>query len=374
MPHEEGSIVTYRKQGSEEPWHKATGRAAPLPYAPHYLLHQVELTDLAPGTTYQFKVLPYTEEALFATAPSTLEQSFSFVEGGDLYHGNRALMVNTCRLAAAQRPLFAVLGGDLAYAVRGSRASRQDSAKWIDWLRVWHETMVTPEKRMIPIIAAIGNHDVIGLYDQTPIKAATFAALFPRPEGSLYRVIDFRHYLSLILLDSGHASPIEGEQTEWLKHVLSQRSGVLYRFPLYHVPAYPSVGPIEFKQSALIRRNWVPLFEQIGIGIVFEHHDHAYKRTYPLVKGEKQVGGVVYIGDGAWGVKKARIPTSRRSYLASFASIRHFFNVTLTPTRAVINAIDDTGQLIDTYEYLPQLNEPLKGGSLKENPKNDSRS
>lgn len=73
-------------------------------------------------------------------------------------------------------------------------------------------------------------------------------------------------------------------------------------FPVYHVPAFPSVRSFSNQTSAAIRRNWVPLFERFGIKVAFEHHDHAYKRTVPIreeaIDPER---GIVYFGDGAWG-------------------------------------------------------------------------
>ena len=31
-----------------------------------------------------------------------------------------------------------------------------------------------------------------------------------------------------------------------------------------------------------IKDHWITLFEQHGVRLAFENHDHAYKRTYPI--------------------------------------------------------------------------------------------
>jgi hypothetical protein len=51
-----------------------------------------------------------------------------------------------------------------------------------------------------------------------------------------------------------------------------------------------------------VREYWAPLFERYGVQIAFENHDHVYKRTVPLRSGAPHADGVVYIGDGSWGM------------------------------------------------------------------------
>jgi hypothetical protein len=167
-------------------------------------------------------------------------------------------------------------------------------------------------------------------------------------------VLDFNSYLTLFLLDSGHANPIGGQQTKWLSHALEERQHILHRFAIYHVPAYPSVRSFKTKQSIDIRNFWIPLFEKKGIQVAFEHHDHAYKRTHPLLKNCINAQGIVYLGDGGWGVETPRILRIKPFYLAKFASIRHFISVTLTPSQQTFKCIDDEGRVID--EYTKQIN------------------
>jgi hypothetical protein len=84
--------------------------------------------------------------------------------------------------------------------------------------------------------------------------------------------------------------------------------------------------------SPLIRQHWVPLFERFGLNVAFEHHEHAYKRTHLLLQGSPHPAGILYLGDGSWGVEKPRKPKSpsERPYLAKSASTRHFILVELT--------------------------------------------
>lgn len=359
---EKQSAVVYRPRQSQQEWHKVTGEMLGFPHASQYLIHRVELKNLQPNTEYVFQVIPYAEEYRFWTAPARLEKELRFVVGGDMYHDDLPTLIKTSQKAAQTSPLFALIGGDIAYAVKSSAFGFQLIDRWMDWIKTWHAHMVTPQGDLIPVVSAIGNHDLNGGFDQTPAQAAVFSALFPMPGKCIYDVLDFHPYLSIFILDSGHANPIAGKQTEWLRTVLSERQQVLHRVAIYHVPAYPSVRDFKNKYSMDIRNCWIPLFEQWGVQVAFEHHDHAYKRTHPLLKGRIHPEGIVYLGDGGWGVDKPRkLKGKRLPYLASFASARHFIAVTLTPSQQQFKSINDQGQVLDEYSRsISNQRKPLK--------------
>lgn len=361
------SFVSYRSTDANQEWKMATGQVIPFPQMPNYFVHRVELNNLKPNTEYVFKILAYPEEYRFLTAPVMLEKEIRFVVGGDIYHDELLSVAKTCQKAAQFNPLFALVGGDIAYAVKSPHIAVQAPQRWIDWIKVWHSYMISPQGHMIPTLAAIGNHDLIGHYDQTPEQALIFSTLFPMPGPTIYNVLDFESYLSIFILDSGHANPVAGKQSNWLKAQLDKRQNVPHRFALYHVPAYPSVRNYGNKYSAAIRKSWVPIFEEGGIHAAFEHHDHAYKRTHPLLKNRMHPLGIVYIGDGGWGVDKARKMKGKRPYIAKFAPARHFVAVTITPSQQIFNCITDEGKTIDHYS---QSLRHLKISELMTRPKN----
>ncbi len=347
---EEESRIVYRSCDEMADWKMVDGSTAPFPQASQYAIHSVELTNLTPGREYCFKVPPFPEEYRFITAPESLSEQIRFVVGGDMYHDDLSFLSRTNRAAAKTGPLFAALGGDIAYAFPTSFFRSQNNDRWIDWVKSWHRDMVTPEGRLVPVVAAIGNHDLNGGFDQAPEQAAVFSALFPMPGKRVFGVLDFGPYLSLFLLDSGHANPIGGRQAEWLKKELEERPNTAYKMAVYHVPAYPSVRDQKNSYSEAIRSFWIPLFEQGAIQVAFEHHDHAYKRTHPLLNGKVHPNGIVYFGDGGWGVEKPRKLVSKPFYLAESASRRHFLEVVISDTGMRVAAIDDLGQQFDGWQ------------------------
>jgi hypothetical protein len=201
-------------------------------------------------------------------------------------------------------------------------------------------------------VGSIGSshHDTSGRFGQTPEEAPFFYSLFAMPGQQGYNVLDFGNYMSLVILDSGHTHPVSGAQEEWLAKTLSERVNVPNKFALYHVPAYPSVRHQNNHDSSEVSTHWVPLFEAFGLTAAFENHDHAYKRTHPILKGRPDPSGVVYLGDGAWGMKRTRKPKSQRWYLAKTASSRHFILVTLEKESRHFSAISSTGEVIDTFD------------------------
>jgi hypothetical protein len=261
-----------------------------------------------------------------------------------------------CRVAAGRDPEFALLGGDIAYVNNEPKAH----GRWFDFFRIWGETMITADSRIIPIVPAIGNHEVHGDTFEirggapnrgvSPDRALFFYSLFGFPGRPGYNVLDAGNYLSLIALDSYHTNPVPGAQTEWLKGVLERRRQVPFIVPFYHVPAFPSHRSFAGVTSVAIRANWVPLFDAAGVRFAFENHDHTYKVTHPLRGGVRDPAGTRYLGDGAWAVGvRETTPLEKAPYLERAHSKNHVFVVTLHPGRADFQAIDPKGEVFDTF-------------------------
>lgn len=324
-----------------------------------YFLFRAELKNLTPNTEYAFKIVPGTELYKFKTLPETLDSPLKFVVGGDIYRNSLDYVMEMNKAAALTSPAFAIVGGDLAYTVSKIDGFFQNIFfqesfdRWHQWLRAWYIQMVTPEGLMIPIVPTIGNHDLLSGEKFNLEKSPYFYFLF---NLSGYRVIDVADYMSIFILDSGHSHPIAGQQTSWLEKALSSRQEVPHKFAVYHVGAFPSVRAFDTKDSELVRKNWVPLFEKFGLHTAFEHHDHAFKRTYPILQEKIDPDGVMYMGDGCWGIDDPRIPQNRW-YLAAAAASRHVILVTIDQNKRVYHAIDHRNRVID--ECVQEVREPI---------------
>jgi hypothetical protein len=338
--------VWYRSVEGET-WQKAVGLWERIPKTRRGV-HTVELTGLAPGQRYLFRLKEDGKTYLFQTLSTALP--LRFVVGGDAYfYAARFDRMN--EVIAGLNPAFVVVGGDLAYTnhSRGLfQGRRGEVRRWTDFLTRWQEQMVASDGRLIPLVPVIGNHDIQHSSPNNSPHSRLFYALFALPErGRPFRVMDVGSELSLLLLDTGHSYHIEGMQTEWLGRTLAQREAQRYKMAVYHIGGYPSVYPYEGGAAARIREHWSPLFEQYHVPLAFEHHNHAYKRTHPLKAGQIDAEGVVYMGDGSWGIRPRK--PKERWYLAEKAQTNAVCLVTLTEKECLVEAVTARGEVIDAW-------------------------
>lgn len=316
------------------------------------IVHTVLLEELSPDTEYLFHIISDPANYRFRTAPLDLEKPLCFVIGGDAFAIGQAafpirrLFREMNRAITAVNPLFVVIGGDIAYAL-GNPIQTPTIARerWFSFLTEWKNQMTLTDGRIIPFIPVAGNHDI------SPEHSDLFFSLFAFPENQLYRNLDFGRYLTLILLDSGNLDPIENAQTIWLAQILEQKKNTPYQIPIYHQGAYPSFYPYDESTSTKIRTHWCPLFDQYNISCAFEHHNHALKRTYPLRNQKIDPSGVIYLGDGSWGVPPRNIEP--RWYIEKEAKVNSVYLLTITPQSMQIKAIGLKGQTFDQLEIQP---------------------
>lgn len=346
------SQVSYRKMGEKE-WQTKEGIYALVPKT-NLHIHTVELDELDPGGEYQFRLDGKKGIYRFRTLPNDLSRPVRFVIGGDAYFYLSVLRRMNERIASCD-PDFVVVGGDIAYT-NGRRAVFKGKGwelkRWRTFLKEWKAQMVTSDGRLIPILPVLGNHDVKAI-TLTPMQHHfLFYDMFAMPEkGIPYRVFDVGSYLSLFLLDSGHSYNVGGSQTKWLKDTLSQRENVPYKMAAYHIAGFPSVYPYRGANAKQIRKNWSPLFERYHMNVAFEHHNHAYKRTFPI-KGDKiDPDGVIYMGDGSWGVTPRK--PKNLWYLANAAQANAVCLITLSQELSLIEALNIQGEVIDSVTTRP---------------------
>lgn len=307
-------------------------------------LHRCEIKGLLPDTEYQFRLSGTRTIHRFRTMPAKATDTIQFVSGGDCGIGKDAIRVNG--IAAKQDPRFAFVGGDLAYD------NGKSPETFTQYLRNWNAQMVDSAGRMIPMITCIGNHEVEGATtdrSKSPQYLSFFDGLYPE---KTYNVLDIGDYLSLVMLDTGHLCPIEGEQTDWLEQTLAARQDRQHLLVAYHVPAYPSYRvPVgeggKPGTGHLQRKHWCPLFERYKVDLVLEHHDHTFKRSLPLTDGLHDKNGVLYLGDGSWGKLRALNEPSLRPYLAKVSSNNHMAVHRLEGDDRFHVALDGAGKVSD---------------------------
>jgi len=278
------------------------------------------------------------------TLRDRLDPPLRLAIGGDMLHEQKYLDAVCAALAPAD-PEVAVIGGDWAY----DNAETKNFARYHTLFSTWAARMRRADGSGVPMIAGVGNHELgkgRGKVPETP-----FGILFPEP---MTRAVDIGAQVSFLLLNTNHGQAV-AEQTAWLAQALAERKARTWRFAVYHVPAYPSVRKFEDGASPQVRKEWVPLFERGGVTVAFENHDHALKRTHPLLDGKTDPAGVTYLGDGAWGVGERKPATpEERPYLVLSAAKRHAWIVAVGEKSLNARAIGEGGIELDQVELKPR--------------------
>jgi hypothetical protein len=274
--------------------------------------------------------------------------------GGDALF-SRELFEQMNLVIAKSDPDFVVVGGDIAYTEGLKTAVKPDCwriARWQEFLEIWTAQMVSPDGRTLPMVPVIGNHDVLERYSNPFREAVFFYQLFAFPNfGIPYRLMQIGKDVAFILLDSGHTFPVGGGQAEWLEETLMDIEKVPYKVPVYHIAAYPSVYSKDSASSEQIRKFWVPLFEQYGVRISMENDNHAFKRSYPMLRGKIHEDGVTYLGDGSWGTTPRQ--PKRRPYLAKAAKIDCYWKLVFSKEECRSTAYNIEGEEIDEVVFNP---------------------
>lgn len=346
------TIISFQKS-KEDNWVKKQGEVEFLTNS-SLLVHKVELTDLEEDTDYQFRINSSEEIHRFHTLPKDFKRPLKIAIGGDVFLDEK-LYSKMNREVAKNDPDFAILGGDLAYSEGMRRFLKPKSWKaqrWFEFFKIWTRDMVTKEGRIIPLVPVIGNHDIRGGLEHPLKQDILFYQLFSFPQNGIpYRTLEIGENLCFFLLDTGHSYPVGGGQTEWLEKSLLKHENALYKIPVYHIAAYPSVASFNYCVAPEIRKFWVPLFEKFRLQIVMENDNHAFKRTFPLIQGKIDEKGVSYLGDGNWGVPPRNVKS--RYYLKKALKTTCYWLLTISQEECHCQAFDNDGTLLDDLTVIP---------------------
>ena len=329
-------------------------------------IHDVELTELSPNTTYYFicggENGGWSEERSFRTAPDR-RTSFRFVAGGDSRSGGGDWPFardSISRTMAKFNPSFVLFTGDFTF-------NWNNQSEWDNWFAASQEYWVDNDGLTIPIIPCIGNHEVYYPQpsDYNPETEATnYYGQFYLSGNERWYSLDWGPDLHIIVLDSEirSRSLAWDEQLSWLKDDLVAHASCRWKIAIYHRPTFTSghYGPDSLTQS-----DFVPLFDNYHVDLVFSGHDHNYQRTHPInysISRENYQpspeNGTVYMVVAGWGAPlysgspvwwTAYGPDSRYN----FCVVDIFENGLLR-----LSAVDRDGNVFDEFsiqKYVPEV-------------------
>lgn len=283
-------------------------------------IHHVELTGLEPYTTYHFICgnpdYGWSEELSFRTAPVE-KKDIRFVAGGDSRSDARAdhphpdwpeARDGVTQLMASYDPDFVIFTGDFLW---NGETQEGGLDTWDNWLGAWYKYARAEDGRLIPMVLAIGNHELVypqpSDYDPET-DASNYYMLFNLPRNERWYSLNWGPDLHIVVLDSEvrwTGSESWNNQLEWLRQDLLEHWDDLWKIASAHRPAFTSG---HYSGDTNIQRDWIPEFDFYHVDLYFSGHDHNYTRTHPInfsLSTENYQpspeNGTIYFVSAGWG-------------------------------------------------------------------------
>lgn len=310
--------------------------------------YEALLNNLTPGTKYCYRVGSedgWSEVSSFTTCKNSLE-NLSFLYMGDVQYelreedyatwGKFLKSVYTSNPAIA----FGLFGGDYV----------NSSGSLKDWNAFLNQTKGVFDH--VPMMTVPGNHE-------TCIVPSTYLKMFSLPqngmEGAKEEVYSFDygncHIVALNTclfmpereqaLGTENWSKLLSGVNQWIKKDLSS-SSAKWKFVVMHHPAY---GILEDDVIySKIRQNWVPLFKEAKVDVVFCGHQHVYMRT-------KDLDGITYIMSNS-GQKRSNYYNKAKGlqYISKIEALSSTYQIiNVNKDTLTITAYDEKNKQIDKW-------------------------
>lgn len=245
-------------------------------------LHEVRLCDLAPGTTYHYRVgggpagaEVWSADYTFTTAPdfSTGEaQTFTFGVAGDSRDNQEAWAEMVAQMEEHD-PAFYLFSGDMVDL-------GVNMEEWDAWFDAF--AGVGEHKNVMPVH---GNHEFL---------ARQYFAFFALPGNEQWYSFDYAQLHVAGLNDTVAQSTDIDLQATWLSQDLAATDRPL-KVVFHHMPAYTSCTT--HPPDTRLQEKWSPVEEANGVAIDFTGHNHNYERSVPLRGGQETTAdlGTTYV-------------------------------------------------------------------------------
>ncbi|MBZ0273227.1 fibronectin type III domain-containing protein [bacterium] len=345
------SVVQYgltNSYGSEQ-----TGAYALLPEG-RGNSHTVELTGLAPNTTYHYRVgdggSNWDSDRTFRTAPDDVCEPFRFMAMGDSRSstGDGASIYWSTVFDAAtdETPLFVIFNGDAI-----AEGDKQEDG-WEQWFE-----NAESDLRTQPMMMAWGNHEDRG--------GSAFLDNFAMPVNDVTSAEDFYDFqvgpVHFFALDTEHGVPQYQSQAAWMGDKLAATDAV-WTLAYQHRPTYSS-GTTHGSEDDC-QDFFEPVFDLYELDINIGSHDHIYERTKPIrngspIAGEDYSRGTMYLVTGGAGAFVNPILNIFNNFYLKGIGATHYIMFDVEFNRVTLTAKSEIGVVYDTITLeKPELGFP----------------
>lgn len=307
--------------------------------------HLAELSGLSNGKRYDYRIALENGQELFSSTiemPPAPGEPIDFVVFGDSGKGTRVQFALAQQMIA-RNPDFLLHTGDLVY---GDGARHKYPARFFAPYRELTDR--------IPFYPCLGNHDV----NKEDGSALPYASVFELPQnGPADRPSDHEYWFDygparIVVLDSEVSEAVMANQVApWVREVFDANAPE-WRIVSFHRPPY-AVG--NYKGDLSVRRHLVPVFEEVGVDVVFNGHDHNYQRMNLIRDGQLAEDGILYLISGAGGARLYERKQKESQFVAVFNNDDHSATfVRIDGPTMLIEQFDTEGEVFDRWEFTPQ--------------------
>jgi hypothetical protein len=168
-----------------------------------------------------------------------------------------------------------------------------------------------------------------------------------------------------VSLDTSAPAPREsleegqGEQYGWLRSRLEGAQDdpdVDWIVVFTHRPLYShGVGPGAHGSYEELRETLAPLFQEAGVDLVLQGHDHHYERSRPLLHGRPTAAGCgpVYMVTGGGGGSRSGRRVEASPLTAHTSRAHHFLRLVIGEDEIRGRALGRDGEPVDRFEIRP---------------------
>ncbi len=329
--------------------------------AGHY---EARFENLTPGTAYAYRVgdgVTWSPWYHFQTAAAQAEP-FRFLYFGDAQNNIASLCSRVFQTAFRHAPdaRFLLHAGDLVNDGYDDRAWGEWCAAlgfisaWIPSMAVagnhdWHQAPGTTQSPTGPMIDPLWR-----MHLALPLNGPEEA---PNLEETTY-YFDYQGVRIVCLdsnlyahdkLDPRLLESISTRKEQWLRETL-QSNPHPWTIVVHHHPIY-SVG--KDRDNSRLRDALLPIYDEYGVDLVLQGHDHYYARSHKLRGGEivaADAPGTIYVVS----VSGPKMYSLNRKFEYLMAVLRGetqmFQIIDVEPGRLAFKAYSVTGELVDAFE------------------------
>ena len=241
----------------------------------YFNIQEYTFDILAPSSTIFYTIYDsendlWTDQKTFQTAPDPALNHFKFTAGGDCRTDLEAWhMVSE----AIERLDFALFLGDVV----------NNGTTWPDW-----DNFYAYGDNFISNNLAFhirGNHDIGYIFNNNLVN----------PGNGRYYAFEFANAIFIGLDDQNDDT--HAAQAAFIDSVFSSNTDKTWRFVFFHSPFYSSGG--HSGEMDNLFGTWWKLFDDYGVDMIFNGHEHCYVRTKPLNRNVSDTSAVNEYGSGS---------------------------------------------------------------------------